>query len=178
MKIRTGMYSAVISMLIFLSASMAAAAGSKIGVFDFKEILTQSRAGVAAFDKLEQEGENRKKKLENKASEFKRLKQESAIVSGEKYQDIMGRLRDLKDDIEDDQKQYAREMQGMELELLKPVRAEIVDLIQAVGQKEHYTLILEIRESGCLYFDKAIDLTGIIIQRYDAQYKKAAGRKQ
>jgi outer membrane protein len=178
MRIKTGVCSAVFLIFILLSASIAAAADLKIGVFDFQEILTQSRAGAIAFDKLQEEGETRKKKLEKKASEFKRLKQESAIVSGEKYQNIMGQLRELKDDIENDQRQYGREMQTMEFELLKPVRAAIIDLIKAMGEKEHYTLILEIRESGCLYFEKTINLTKTIIQRYNAQYGKTTGRNE
>ncbi len=169
MKSRTIIYGAGLLICILISASFSYAA-SKVGVFDFKEVLTQSKAGAAAFEKLQEEGNTRKKQLDSKISEFKRLQQESMIVSGNKHKDVISKLKDLKQDIEGDQKTYAREMQEMELKMLKPVRARIVELVKDVGKKNNFTLILEVRESGTLYFDEAIDLTKTIIERYDAQY--------
>lgn len=162
---------ATVVLLVLLSASFSFAA-MKLGVVHFKNALTQSKAGKAAFDKLQGEGEKRKKLLDNKISEFKRLQQESMIAGGDKHKEIIDRLRDLKLDIEEDQKKYAREMQELELEVLKPVRERIIELVQAEGKKGGYTLVLENRESGTLYFNEAIDLTPTIIKRYDAEYAK------
>lgn len=162
---------AVFFLIVFFSASFSAAA-TKVGILNIQKVMTESKAGAAAFSKLKDESQKMKEALDKKISEFKRLQQESMITSGDKHKEILKNLKNMKADIEGDQQKYARQMRALEIQTLKPVRDRIFELVKEEGEKGGFTLILEGREAGVMYLKDSIDINEKIIKRYNAEYTK------
>lgn len=162
---------AVFFLIVFFGASFSVAA-TKVGVLNVQKVMTESKAGAAAFSKLKDEGQKMKEALDKKISEFKRLQQESMITSGDKHKEILKNLKNMKADIEGDQQKYARQMRELEIQTLKPIQSRVFELVKEEGEKGRYTLIVEGREAGVMYHEDSIDITEKIIKRYDAEYTK------
>ncbi len=52
--------------------------------------------------------------------------------------------------------------------MLKQIDERVMPVINQAGKDLGYTLIFRKFESGLIYADEAIDITGVIIQRLDA----------
>ncbi|MBI5592151.1 MAG: OmpH family outer membrane protein [Deltaproteobacteria bacterium] len=50
---------------------------------------------------------------------------------------------------------------------------EVVEVVQDIGKKEGYTLIVEKRTGGVVYAPTSIDITDSVIQIYNAQPPKS-----
>ncbi|HET9767141.1 MAG TPA: OmpH family outer membrane protein, partial [Thermoanaerobaculia bacterium] len=60
-----------------------------------------------------------------------------------------------------------REMQKLEQEIMNPIEEQILRVINQVGQEQGYTLIFKKFQSGLVYADESIDLSPVVIQRFD-----------
>jgi outer membrane protein len=65
--------------------------------------------------------------------------------------------------------EYTQEMKDTEMEAMKKVMKELEKVVEKIGDKEGYTIILERRTVGLLYFNNAIDLTDRVTEAYDKQ---------
>jgi outer membrane protein len=61
-----------------------------------------------------------------------------------------------------------REMQDLTQRLFQRIQSELLPIIEAVGKEKNLELILDLVQSGAIYFSPATDLTAEIIQKYDA----------
>jgi len=61
-----------------------------------------------------------------------------------------------------------RDMQELQQRLFLKIQSEVMPVIAKLGQEKGIDLILDLRASGVLYFNPAIDLTDEVIKRYDA----------
>ena len=61
-----------------------------------------------------------------------------------------------------------RELNKKRDEMLAQIDDRVMPVINQAGKDLGYTLIFRKFESGLIYADEAIDITGVIIQRLDA----------
>jgi outer membrane protein len=66
--------------------------------------------------------------------------------------------------------EYTQEMKETEMDAIKKVMKELEKIVEKMAEKEGYTIILERRTLGLLYFNNAIDLTDRVTDAYDKQY--------
>jgi outer membrane protein len=64
---------------------------------------------------------------------------------------------------------FTQEMKETEMDAIKKVMKELEKIVEKMGEKEGYTIILERRTVGLLYFNSAIDLTDRVTDAYDKQ---------
>ena len=62
----------------------------------------------------------------------------------------------------------SREIQDLQQTLYARIQSELLPIIEAVGKEKNLDLILDLVQSGAIYFSPATDLTAEIIQKYDA----------
>jgi outer membrane protein len=159
----------------------------KVGVVDMQAVLDTSVRGKAAKDrlkdvsvKLQDEIKEKRAFKEEREQELQKLRTEirsQGLVLSEqariaKAEAFRTKVRELKRFIDDtnnfieDATQEFREKEARETQRLV---VEVRAIVREVGKEEGYSLILEGNESASvvLYFDKGIDLTQKIIQRYD-----------
>ena len=162
----------MLAVLTFMLASFTAHASEvKIGYIDMQRAIQETGAGKKAKKELEDEFNKRKKELEKKEADIKKMgedfeKRSMAMnedarmkkqgeIQGEmrKYQEVAGKAQ--------------MEIQKRERDLTAPIVTKLRDILEGIAKKEEYTVILEKTENSVMYAKKDIDLTDRIIKEYD-----------
>jgi outer membrane protein len=68
------------------------------------------------------------------------------------------------------QQKYMTEFKLQEQRHVGRIQKDVSELIEDIGKKEGYLLIIEKREGGVLYTPKTIDITDKLIQIYNAKF--------
>ena len=64
--------------------------------------------------------------------------------------------------------EYQRELAEKEGELTKTIVERMERILRRIGQTDGYSLIVERSEAGVIYVPTNLDLTDVVIQRYNA----------
>src|SRR5690606_34396496 len=70
------------------------------------------------------------------------------------------------------QEQYVesqRELVNQEAELTKRTLDRMMDIVRRMGQAEGYTMVVERNEGGVIWVPSNLDVTDVVIQRYNAE---------
>jgi outer membrane protein len=163
-------------------AAQAPAASSnpgniKIAVIDTEKILLSSVAGKKAVADLKKLQEQRENELRAKAQELKDLQGKISdgrlSLAQDKLADMSKQLEEKDISLRRAQDDATRELNKKRDEMLAAIDERVMPVINQVGKDLGYTLIFRKFESGLIYADEAIDITGTVIQRLDAA---AAGK--
>lgn len=159
---------------IFLYSSTVVAA-EKTGFVDIREIMIKSDAGKKASEEFKKFYEKDRARIQDKETELKKLKEElerqkSILTENamkEKETDYQKKYRDyqllVKDSNED--------LQRRDQELSKKLLPEILKAIHAIGEREKYTLIMDIGTTPVAYYAKENDLTKRVTDEFNKTYK-------
>lgn len=154
-----------------LAPKKSEAQATKIAVVDLQRAITETEDGRKAKDKLKKLFEGRQKELDKKQSELKKLKdeldQQKNVLSRDaleaKVESYQKQLVDLQQVYVD----YQRELAEKEGELTRSIVERMERILRRIGQSEGYTLIMD-RASGVIFVPTNLDLTDVLIQRYNA----------
>ena len=163
-------------LLVTLSVGLASAQDSKIGYVDVQRALNESDAGKKAKEEFKGELDKLQVDLKKQRDSIDKLKdqiEKKALVLKEEERrnlekDYQKRLRDFERAYKDSQS----ELQAKDNELTAAILRDLQDVIQQMGERENYLLILEASSNVVLYGAKSADLTDRIIEEYNRQHKK------
>lgn len=169
---------ALLAALAAPAAAQQAAPPLKIGVIDPERIVAESARGKQAVERLNKERDQR-------LAEGNRMRQEITDLQKRLNDGRLSlgqdKLKQLNDEIEEKTigiQRYGenaqREMQKLEQEIMDPVEEQILRVINQVGAEQGYTLIFKKFQSGLVFASEAVDLTPLVIQRFDAATGGAA----
>ena len=177
MTLKLGLARSVLSLLAVLVFSglmpkAAFAQAVKIGVVDLQRAINETEDGRKSKDKLKKLFESRQTGLDKKQEDLKKLKEEiekqqslwTPEVRQQKIESYQKQLVDLQQIYVD----YQRELAEKEGELTKSIVERMERILRRIGQTDGYTLIMERSEAGIIYVPTNLDLTDIVIQRYNA----------
>ena len=161
--------------LVFVPAVFSADA-TKIGIFDFQKVLSESSSGKITQKQLTEKGnelQNKLKAEKDKLDEMnKTYEREKLVLSpekqGEKEKDFRNRVNDFKK-MQDD---FSREFKQLEVQSLNKIQEEVVQIINEIGKADGYTIILEKKAGGVLYSPEKLDITDQIIKKYNSKAAK------
>jgi outer membrane protein len=153
-------------------AAPAPARAIKVAVIDTERIMINSAAGKKALADLKRLQEQSEASLRKRAEELKALQkqitdgrltfsQDKLAQLAKQYEDKEIAVRRLQDDA-------ARELNKRKDDALAVIDASIMPVINRAGKELGYTLIFRKFESGLIFADESVDLTGEIIRRLDA----------
>ncbi len=147
-------------------------AQTKIAVVDLQRAINETEEGRKAKANLKKLFESRQQGLDKKQEELKKLKDE---IEGQK--NVLARDV-LEKKVESYQKQlvelqqvyvdYQRELAEKEGELTKVIIERMEKILRRIGQAEGYAMIVERNEAGVIFAPTNLDLTDVVIQRYNA----------
>lgn len=168
--------------IVFVSCLATAAFGAdvaKIGIVDLQEILKKSDAGKAAQSEITTYGNKLKEDFDAKQEEVEELKnaleRESFVIDKQQREDKEREIRIKINDIKTLQRKYTQELKEYEAKLVKGIHTDIVDVIEDLGKKEGFLLIIE--RTAALYYPNTIDITDKVIEAYNKQYAKSGKEK-
>ncbi len=145
---------------------------AKIGVIDFERIMKESSAGKMNQKTLNTKGTELKEKLEKERQRLdeigQALEKEALVLSDEKKRE---KERDFRNQVEDFrimQQDYTNELKNLEIKMINDMQKAVFDIANDVGKKEKYTLIIEKKNAGVIYTAEQVDITDIVIEKYNA----------
>lgn len=158
---------------ILCAPGLAAAADVKIGYVDLQRALNESAAGKKAKEDFRGQVDRLEGQLKGKKEELDRLKSDletkgtvMADAQRKKLETEFEQKRlDLKRRFEDSQ----QELQKKDQELTGRIIQDLQAIIKEVGDRDGYTLILELGSSPVLYYKKSADITDDVLSAYNAK---------
>ncbi len=151
----------------------------KIGVVDLQRAINETEDGRQAKRRLKKLFDERQKSLNAKQESLKAQKD-----SLERQQDVLSEdaLRkkveqyqaDLMD-LQNEYVQYQQELSTKEGELTQKILEKMQGILRRIGQTDGYTMIIEANEGGVVWVPANLDLTDVLIQRYNKLAKQGGG---
>jgi outer membrane protein len=172
---RYGGFVAAILTLALAFAAPPAAAAEKIGFVNVQEVMVTSNAGKKETEDIKKSVDKTKATIKERETELTKLKdelekqrpllKEEAIK--EKELAYQKKFRDYQIFVKDSNE----ELQAKEQEILKKMIPEILKLIQAIGDKEKYSMVVDVSQVPIAYHSKENDLTKRVIDEFNKTYK-------
>jgi len=175
MKSFFGLFVGVIFVLFSLTHGFCADT-CKIGVIDVMKLQEESKAFQKIRKKLQEKFTTLEKELEKERTEVLKLEQElkkqSMMLSLDAKQDKRRELEKKMRRYRFLQNETAEEAKALEMDARREVIKQIENVVDKIAKKEGYTIILEKRAVGLIFYDNAIDLTDKITKAYDKAMQK------
>jgi len=146
---------------------------AKIAVVDFERVLFSIEKGKEARDELERKKREAESTLQQMLEEYKKAEEdfnqhvESHAVKKEVLERERVDLLEKQNAIEGKKKALEAKFKATQEEILGPVAQEVGELIQEIGKERHYWLIIHRASPGLLYVDETVDITDLVIKRFD-----------
>ena len=157
--------------LIGLSG-MSFAQTQKIAFVDLQRVIRDSEAGKSAKSSFEKEFQSKRQIIEQKATALENLRQDfiknGAVSSESKRKSMAETIERKQKDLDRTREDFRAELQKRDLELTQKILQDIEGIIKNIGDKGGYTMIFEKTEAGIVYGNSATDITGKVIEAYDA----------
>ena len=168
--------------LTVFAAAAAAADSIKIGILDFQKVLQESKAGIAAQEKINEAGKEMEAELESRKEAIeesrKNLERESLVMSKEAREEKEREIRILINDFKALQQKYVSEYKAQEQSFIRKIQEEVFALAGKIGKEQGFSMILEKRESAVLYHDAGMNITEELIRRYDQMAAEAENKTE
>ncbi len=169
-----GMRALALALLLACCAAPAFAA-DKIGYIDMREVIMTSDVGKKASEDIKKIYDKNKTTIQASEAELKKLKDElekqrtilKETAWKEKEKIYEKKFRDYQLLVKD----ANEEVQSKEQELSKALIPEIMKVLQAIGEKEKYALILDVSIVPVAYAAKENDLTKRVTEEFNRTYK-------
>jgi len=163
------------TVLVLLLVSVRAEAQLKVGVVDLQKALEASDEGRKAKAELQKQVEKIQQDLKTRQDELNALKEEierqgsllSETARYDKEKRYQDKLKDFKRLYED----YQEEMRRQDQSLSEKVFKQLAEIIEALGAKEGFDIILEKTQSAVLYRSSKVDITDQVIKMADERKK-------
>ena len=174
---KTGVAIVCFMSCLFISKAFAADVAN-IGLIDIQKILGTSEAGKVASDKMSAKFKELEEDLRTKGAaideEKERYEREATVMSAEARSEKERELKIKVLDFQDLEKKYKADINAYQQALMNQFRLDVMTVVEELGKKEGYLLILEKRESGVVYNPSTIDITDKVIQKYNEEFTKKA----
>ena len=175
MKKNSLLVSTVFVILSLFLCGTCAFAAEKIGFIDMREIMVKSDAGKKAAEDFGKLYEKDKGTIQKREAEMRKLKddlekQRSVLTESamkEKEAAYQKKFRDYQLLVKD----ANEELQQRDQELSKKLVPDILKVINLIGDKEKYTLIIDVGSIPVAYFAKENNLTQKVIEEFNKTFK-------
>jgi outer membrane protein len=162
----------ILSFLLYGSQVIAA---EKTGFVDIREIMLKSDAGKKSADEFKKLYEKDRAQIQAKEVELKKLKDElekqktilTDAAMKEKEAAYQKKFRDYQIQVKD----ANEELQAREQEISKKLIPEILKVVNAIGEREKYSLIIDVSTIPVAYYAKEKDLSKQVIEELNKTYK-------
>lgn len=165
------MLKTLVCFAILFAVSVDAEASIKIGYVDMQKAIQATKVGKKAKKTLENEFKKKKKELQAKEKSLKAmgkdLEKRGLVMSEEvkaqkqrEFQEEMIKYREMVG-------KSQLEIQQKERKLTEPIIKKLKKILDGIGKKEGYTVILERSENAVMWAQKSIDLTDRVVKDFD-----------
>ena len=166
----------------FATFSSYGADVAKIGVIDFQRVLETSSAGKASQAEITKHGKAMETELKKNQEELeeikKRIDREALVMTKEMREEKEREFRIKINDFKMLEQKFKQEINNLNKRLVRRLRDDVFDLVEEVGKKEGYLLVVEKTEGGVVYAPNTIDITDKLIQLYNTRFAQKTDKKE
>jgi outer membrane protein len=166
---RTGLFAALV--LLLGGTAAAAAEDVKIGIVDLEQALSSTDEGKAAREEIGRKSREAQAQLEPMVKQRDTLAEE---LQGKKYvlsDDALFQKRVQLAELDNKIRSKAEELEGqLKIEQGKvqaPLLNKMRDIIEAIGKEQGFTLILSRNNPYVMYSREALDITDMVVARFN-----------
>jgi outer membrane protein len=161
-----------IIMAILLGYNMALGEESiKIGLIDLQRCLQESKEGQKVLRLLKKKKEDLQRQLDTKQKELlelrKELDKQAMMLTMDAQEDKRRTIERKTRELEYFYKDLNEEMIRVQEKGKKRILKELAKIIEKIGSEGNYTLIMEKKAGGVLYWTDSVDITKSVIRAYD-----------
>jgi len=162
-----------------IPALAQSSAPARVAVIDVNKVLSSSTAGKVAAAKLKQLQEDKMARAQKLDEEIKTLDNDintkKISLSEEKLADMTKQLSDKKIAMQRFAQDADRELGEARDRVMAELNQKIMPVVDQIGKEMGLAAIFNKFESGLIYASDAIDITDVVIKRFnDAQVAPAA----
>ena len=143
----------------------------KIGIVDIDQAISSTDEGKAAREEFARKQREAEQQMQPLMDRYKgveeELKAKKFVLSEEALFQKQLDLAEMRNLIQNKIKELEGQLQVDQKRLEGPLTAKLVEIITDVGKTQGFTLILRRGTPGVLYTREALDVTDLIIKRYN-----------
>ena len=145
--------------------------GVKIGVVDIDQAISSTTEGKAAREEFARKQRDAEAKVQPMIEKYQALeedlKQKKFVLSDEALFQKQLDLAQMRNEIETKMKELEGQLQLDQKRLEGPLTKKLVEVIESVGKDSGFTMIMRRGSPGLLYTREALDITDLIIKKYN-----------
>jgi outer membrane protein len=174
---KKGLFITVLLCLFLADVASAAEkiSAERIGFVDVREIMMNSESGKKAAAEFKNIYEKNRLIVQGRESELQKMKEElekqrsilTEAALKEKETTYQAKFREYQVLV----KEANDDLQGKDQELSKSMIPEIQKVVNAIGEKEKYTIIFDLSAMPIPYYNKANDLTKRVMEDFNKSFK-------
>jgi outer membrane protein len=153
--------------------------GFKVAVIDSDRIVAESIRGQAVLEKMKKLHDQKLeegKKLQQELKDLQERIQEGQLsLTEEKLKQLTKAQEDKQIALQRFETDANRELNKVRDEELDKIEADVIKVIDQVGEEQGFTMIFNKFRSGLVYAKDSIDITDEIIKRFNAQSQTPEG---
>ncbi|HEX8908860.1 MAG TPA: OmpH family outer membrane protein [Anaeromyxobacteraceae bacterium] len=172
---RTTVLSLVAALALGAAPGHAHAEG-RIAFVDLQRALNSVDEGKAAKESLKREFDQKQKLLDDKKTEFDRLRQDfekqSVVMSDDARKQKQGELERKGMELQSFFVQLQKELSEREREATRGIFDKMHVLVREIAEQEGVSVV--VGAEALVYADPALDLTNELVRKYNARHKATA----
>ncbi len=143
----------------------------KIGIVDIEQAISSTDEGKAAREEFARKQREASEQMQPLMDRYKgvedELKAKKFVLSEEALFQKQLDLAEMRNLIQNKGKELEGQLQLDQKRLEGPLTSKLIEIITDVGKTQGFTLILRRGTPGVLYTREALDVTDLIIKRYN-----------
>jgi outer membrane protein len=143
----------------------------KIGIVDVDEAISSTAEGKAARDELARKQRDAQAQIQPMLERLKEMeddfKAKRFVISDEARFQKQLDLAEVQNEIESKVKELKGQLQVDQERLRGPLLAKLGEIVEELGKSGGYTMILHRAAPGLLYAREALDVTDLVIEKYN-----------
>ncbi len=145
----------------------------KIGIVDIDQAISSTEEGKAAREEFARKQREAEAELQPMYERYKALEDElkakKFVLSDEALFQKQLDLAEMRNQIQNKMKELEGQLKVDQKRLEGPLTAKLVDIIEGIGKGQGFTVIMRRGTPGLLYTREALDITDIVIEKYNAK---------
>jgi outer membrane protein len=143
----------------------------KIGVVDIDQAISSTTEGKAAREEFARKQREAESKIQPMVERYRELeddlKAKKFVLSDEALFQKQLDLAEMQNQIKNKMKELEGQLQVDQKRLEGPLTKKLVEIIEEAGKGQGFTLIIRRGSPGILYSREALDITDLIIEKYN-----------
>jgi len=168
---RTLAMAAMAALVVWGTAASEEQQGIKIGVVDIEQAISSTEEGKAARDEFARKQRDAEAKVQPMLDRFRALEEElkakKFVLSDDALYQKQLDLAQMRNEIDSKLRELDGQLKVDQQRLQGPLVQKLEGIIEEFGKSQGFTLIIRRGAPGVLYAREALDVTSLVIERYN-----------